>query len=379
MLTLRLRNLLLTIRCYLFFLKRGKADKKTHLPKKILAVQLAKLGDMVCTTPVFSGLKEKYPDVILFVLGDSVNKELLAHNPDVSGYIIWNKNFEKTRRVLESEKFDFALLIGPSPAALALLYLSGIPHIVAPVLGGGYSPLQTRSYRFLTRLVDTRPHMVGHYAPREYLRLLEAIDIYSENTAKKLSYSRFGKEKAIEFYEKNKIKIGSDFVVGIFPSTGYKIKLWGREKFARVAVWLWEKHNAKIVLIGSEADRKEIEEFLSFIPKEIDLANAFNAFNVDELKAAISMISLLISVDSGPIYIAEAFGVPTVDIVGPMNDLDQPPRGPRNRIVKAERKKPAISIANTREYDEKEAERQSRDISAEMVINEVEKLIPIIK
>ena len=371
--------MLLMIRCYFRFLKRGRADKKTHHLNKVLIVQLAKLGDMVCTTPVFRAFKEKYPDAELFVLGDKINKELLADNADVSEYIVWTKNFKEMRRELRSRKFDFALLVGPSPEALALLYLSDIPHIAAPILEGGYSPLQTRAYRFLTRLVDTRPHKVGNYAPREYLRLLETIGIESDDTKKNLSYSQFGKEKVTKFYEKNGVKIGADFVVGIFPSTGYKIKLWGRDKFACVAEWLRVSYKAKIVLIGSETDRKEVEEFLSHIPREMNLANAFNAFNVDELKAAISMMSLFISVDTGPIYIAEAFGIPTVDIVGPMNDEDQPPKGPKNRIVKAERRRPAITVLNTRNINIKEAYRQSKDISVKMVIDEVEKLIKVIR
>ena len=371
--------MLLAARCYFYFRARGRADRRADYPQKVLIVQIAKLGDMVSTTPIFRAFKEKYPGSKLFVLGDAVNKEVLANNTDVAEYIIWTKNFSEMKKALKFEKFDFALLVGPSPELLALLYLSGIPHIAAPIIEGGYSPLQTRAYRLLTRLVDTRPHKAGGYAPREYLRLLETVGIYSENTKKNLSYSQYGKEQALKFYKENGIKIGSDFVVGIFPSTGYKIKLWGRDKFARVAEWLWRNHKAKIILIGSEADRKEVEEFLSYVPKEMDLANAFNAFNIDEFKAAISMMSLFISVDSGPIYIAEAFGIPTIDIVGPMNDLDQPPRGPKNIIIKAERKTPAITILNTRDIDVKEAHRQSEDISAKMVISEIKKLISIIK
>ena len=37
------------------------------------------------------------------------------------------------------------------------------------------------------------------------------------------------------------------------------------------------------------------------------------------------MVHLFISVDTGPIYIAEAFNVPTVDIVGPVDENVQPP------------------------------------------------------
>lgn len=343
-------------------------------------MQLARLGDMICTTPMLRAIKEKYPEAKLYVMGDGVNREILANNKDVDGYIVWDKkNFFKLRKILRFENFDFAALTGPGPEALALLYLSDIPFIVSPILEDGYSPLRTRSYWLLSKLVATRPHKLGRYAPREYLRLLEVIGIFTDNTEKHLAYSEFGQKKVSEFFMKNSINIGNDLIVGIFPSTGNKIKLWGREKFAKVADWLYKNHKAKIILIGSESDRAEINELISYLSPETKVINSLNLFNIDELKMLISKMNMMISVDSGPIYIAEAFGVPTIDIVGPVDEKDQPPVGEIHKVVVADRKKPEMGVFNARVYNEREARRQSEEISAEMVIEKIKELILLIK
>ena len=374
MLTPKLRNLSLLALSALYFLVRGKADKKIGPPQKILIIQLAKLGDMGSTTPMFRAVKEKYPKAELYVSGDKVNQELLSDNRDVDHYIIWSKKIE--------ERFDAAFLTGPGPEALAKLYLSGIPLIVAPTMVGGFTPLAAKSYRLLTKLVETRPHYLGRYAPREYLRLLEPIGIFTDDTKKHLAFSKKAEEKILNFFQQSNIQPArpaggppTSLMVGIFPSTGHKIKLWGRDKFAKVADWLSLKHGAKIVLFGSASDQREAEEFLTFVGRGTRIINTCGAFNVDELKAAISKMSLFVSADSGPIYIAEAFDVPTVDILGPMSETDQAPVGKRHKVVFAPRRKPELGVFNTRVYDEAEALRQSEDVTVEMVIQAAEELV----
>ena len=375
MLTGQARNLFLLLRCFLYFPLHGKANKKLGEPKKILVVQLAKLGDMVCTTPMFRVIKERYPSALVYVMGDAVNEELLAFNKDMDSYIVFKKDISEMIKVIHKERFDTAILTGPSPELLALLYLSGIPLIVSPKLTGGISPMNTISYRLLSRLVSTRTHKLGNYAPREYLKLLEVIDIFSDNTQKHLAYSKSGDEKVLDFYRKNGVNLEKDLVVGIFPSTGNKIKLWPSDRYAKVADWLWEMYNAKIILLGSDGDAEEVSGVLNSKKASTKVISAFNFFNIDELKAVISKMSIMISVDTGPIYIAEAFGVATVDIVGPVDEKDQPPVGDVHRVIVAPRKRPEMGVFNARVYNKIEARRQSEEITVDMVTKEIGDLI----
>ena len=115
---------------------------------------------------------------------------------------------------------------------------------------------------------------------------------------------------------------------------------------------------------------------ISFLDKDTKVFNTLNMFNIDELKALVSRMSIFISVDTGPIYIAEAFDVATIDIVGPMDENEQPPRGDKHKIVKIlDRKKPELHIMNARDYDTKEALRQINEIEVEDVSKILDELV----
>lgn len=369
---LKLQNLLLLFLSLGRFFIAGRSVKKIEKPKKVLIIQLAKMGDMVCTTPMFRAIKQKYPDCKVYVLGDAVNRELLQENRDIDYYFVWQKKIFKIIKQFKKEQIDFGCVTGPSPEALAILYLAGIPAISAPAIENGFSPQETRVYKLLRKLVIKMSHRMGNYASREYLRLLEPIGIFSQDSTKHLGFSERAFERTKLFFSKENINPESDFVVGIFPSTGYTIKKWPADRFAKVADYIFEKYQAKIIVPGTGEDKKAIDEMLANLNPKTKAINCCDRFTLDELKALISQMSLFISVDTGPIYIAEAFGIPTIDIVGPMDDMEQAPRGKFHKVVKIERKEPQMRVMNTSVFDYKEAIRQRDNITVEMVIKAID-------
>ncbi len=118
---------------------------------------------------------------------------------------------------------------------------------------------------------------------------------------------------------------------------------------------------------------------IGFLNNQTKVINGNSLFYLDELKALIAKLNLFISVDTGPIYIAEAFNIPTVDIIGPMAENEQPPQGKLHKIVKIENRIPQLHIMNARLYDKQEARRQIEEISVEMVIEKFDNLYRIIK
>ena len=361
-------------RCFIRAIARGPS---TNVPKEIqrvCVVQTAKMGDMVCTTPLFRAIKNTYPQAQVFVVGDNINKDILADNPDIDGYVVWHNDYQQLVQELLGLRVDFACLTTPNFFALAGLYLSGIPAIAAPKVLGGWSPLQTAGYKLVRTLVLSVPHTMGQYAPREYLRLLEPIGITTTDTAKHLQYSQTAKEQVAQFLARHAL-VEKKFAI-ISPSAGNKIKRWPANRFAEVAQYLVQK-GLSVVVIGGKRDKEEVEEmFFALQEKNNHIINALGQFSIDELKACISQAALFVSVDTGPLYIAEAFGVPTVDIVGPMDENEQPPRGPKHAIVLApNRSKPQLHIMSARLYDSVEAERQTEAITTQAVINAVESVL----
>jgi ADP-heptose:LPS heptosyltransferase len=61
--------------------------------------------------------------------------------------------------------------------------------------------------------------------------------------------------------------------------------------------------------------------------------NACGSFSIAEAPALMKKLSLAIGVDTGLIYMADALGVPVIDIAGPCNMKNQRPMGKNSFIV----------------------------------------------
>lgn len=369
----RTRNAFLFTAALLSLLRYGKRTKIPANPRAVLVVHLAKLGDMVCFTPVLRALRKNLPETKIIVLGDAVNKELLEGSPDVDEYMVCTdaRAFSFARE-LACRPIDIALIRGTGFVGLALALCAGIPLIITSRLVEGRS-FATRTYHWLLPYVKTVDASFGEYMPRQYLRLLEPLGIRSDDTTKHLAFSQEAKEHTQAFLREHGLNEG-DLLVGVSPSAGNKIKEWPVDRFAAVADHLIENYRAKIILIGGPKDAALIASTLERIRQKSSVSSA-QGHSIERLKALIARLSLFISVDTGPIYIAEAFGVPTVDIVGPVDEREQPPRGQFHRVVVPERKEAEVHILNARLYDREEATRQTLAISAEAVCREVDGLL----
>ncbi|TSC89022.1 MAG: heptosyltransferase III, partial [Parcubacteria group bacterium Gr01-1014_2] len=313
----------------------GPADSVSRNPKRIIVAQMGRLGDMVCTTPVFRALKGRYPDCEVLVVGMPGNAGVLADHPDVNRYYPYSGNGLKLAKVLRTAKVDVAILCGPHGLMLAAILASGIPAVITPEVVGGYSPYETRVYKLLRRFTVTKPHNMLKYAPREYLRLLEPLGIYTDDTRKELAYSPQALKKVQRKAIEAGITFGSDICIGIIPTAGNKIKEWPAQRFGQLANMIAKQYSVKIVVLGSSSDHARVKEMLAAVDSDVQTWNTCGEMNLDELKALITHLDCIIAVDTGPIYIAEAFGVPTIDIVGPVDENVQPPRGKKHIIVKA--------------------------------------------
>lgn len=371
----RLSSIRLTARCFARFITHGFARAVSLAPKSIVIVQFGKLGDMVCTTPMFRAIKKTFPDTRVIVVGDKVGGQVLAGNKDVDRYIFCGRNIELALQELCAERPNVGITIGPSSRAFALLYLADIPTIIAPRIEGGRSS-EGRLYRLLRRLGILVPHTIGSYAPREYLRLLEPIGIVADDTQKHLSISLQTKQKIEEFWIQQGL-VGK-FVVGISPSAGNKIKQWPPNRFAAVANHLHKVYGAAVLIIAGPNDQKEVGAMRAALT--VPVVDSSGAFSIEELKAVVGKLSLFISVDTGPIYIAEAFDVSTIDIVGPVDENEQPPIGPHHIVmVPTQRTSPELYVMNPYHYNYAEARRQVESITVEHVKAAIDLLVPKIQ
>lgn len=364
----RLTNLFSFVLAYVLALLGRPASGD---PKRIFVVPAGKLGDVVCTTPVMAAIRKHLPAATLLVREyDGTNERLLAESGLADGYIREQGAFAYAR-ALRRARVDTVVITGPSPEDLAAALIARVPRIIAPKVVGGYSPQETRSYKALLHFATTYPYRMGAYAPRERLRSLEPLGISESDTAKHLAYSDAAKKAVDAFLSASGLTKGG--YTACSPSAGNKVKEWPPERFAQVAEHIAVR--MPVVVIGTKRDRAEVDVMFKAIQNP-RVSNACGKFNLDELKAFIASAALFVSVDTGPIYIAEAFGVPTVDITGPIDEKEQPPISPTNLVVTPpSREKPELYVLNARDYNREEALRQVNSITVEQVTAAVDTLL----
>lgn len=325
------QNLGLFLWCILIYVFRGKANKTGGIPKKIIIAQTTtNLGDMVCTTPVFRAIKRAYPDARVYVLGTRKNRELLEGNTDVDAYIEHDGFFALLRQ-LRKEQFDFGCIPTTHFKNLALLYLAGVRHIAVPsFVQPGMR--HTKAYQLLKRIAVEAPTYVGTYVPREHLRLLEPIGIHTQDSQKHLAYTPEARGSIDALFARHGVDPSHTIVAAIEVGAGQLYKQWPLQRFAAVANYITQKHGGASVLIGGPGDREAAQELLKYIDPKTRIINAVGQ-TIGELKALLAAVSFIIANDSGPVYIAEAFGTGTIVLVGPTNEAEHPPYGSLHRVV----------------------------------------------
>ena len=372
---LQIQNMRLFFLALISIMRYGnRTTVLTRQPKKILVVQLSKIGDMVCITPLLRAIRENLPETKIMVLGDAINRDVLKGNPDVDEYIIFKREhlFEIVQK-LKREHIEFACIRGIGFIGLITALLSGIPTIVTGRVHPEMS-YATRTYRGLLPFVQTVTFMQGEYMPRQFLKLLEPLGIYATDTTKYLYHTEEAERSARSLLEEC---ADTDFIIGISASAGNRVKEWPAERFGEVADYIVQKYHARIVLLGGSNDATRIEKVLVHMKYKAEALNLQGKCSMDVLKAVIAKLDLFISADTGPIYIAEAFGVSTIDITGPIDEKEQPPIGEKNIVITPPaRKKPELYVLNARGYNLKEARRQAESITVSMVTDAFDALYP---
>ncbi len=125
-------------------------DWQWRAARRILAVRLDNLGDVLVTTPALHAIKASLPDAHLTLLASPVGAQVGRLNPDLDGVIAyqapwmdpWRRLPQDSAReqrmiaTIRAGRFDGAIIFGsfrqsPLPAAY-LCYLAGIPRAPPP-------------------------------------------------------------------------------------------------------------------------------------------------------------------------------------------------------------------------------------------------------
>ncbi|PKO84456.1 MAG: hypothetical protein CVU17_02325 [Betaproteobacteria bacterium HGW-Betaproteobacteria-11] len=314
-------------------LLRLVAGRAPDEPQRLLVIQMAKIGDLLCTTPVFREIRRRHPRVHLSVMATAQNAPLLHANPQVDAVVVAEaKAFSglggKLRlvRLLRQGRYDTVVCLNAGAAyALAALW-AGIPRRLAVQSNFGGA-----SHRLAARLWSAvEPHRGDRLIQETYLALLTRLDVHGGRIDKEVFPASGGQERAQAV-----LGTGGAPLIGIGVASANRLKALGSEKIVDLArLLLAALPTAQLVLLGSREDAAQaaaivraIDETTAGTSPRRAVIDACGAASLAELPALLQRLTLFIGVDSGLTYMADAVGIPLVSVAGPCNMRETRPLG----------------------------------------------------
>jgi len=284
------------------------------MPQKILIIKLGSAGDVLRTTSILSGLKEKYSDSAITWLVNKNSCELLEGNSNINKIISYNDNSAKA---LLSEYFDIILSLDKAEEGIKLASLIKAKEKYGFGLDekGRLRPLNKKSeYSYRLGIDDelkffknkkTYQELIYEMAEMDYRKSLYEFILNEENL-------RF----ADNFFRANNLN-GSRAVIGVNTGSGeaFANKNLKKEKIIELIRLLDKELGAKILLLGGPYE-KGINNYI-IKNAGLGIINGGCENSLKDFSGLVNRCSVIIAADTLAMHIAIALKRPVVALFGP--------------------------------------------------------------
>ncbi len=355
--------------------------------RRILAIQLGHLGDVLLITPALDLLRRAFPQAEISVLLRRGTEPVLRGNPNVKEIIIGAELGKRTSlrhrapselrliNRLRKQQFDTVINFSASDRGAIVGLLSGARHRVGyPAVSRGfwgrdrlYTCLCKRDW-LATHTVLKDSQLVCDFAASLGLR---GFDDPQAVTGKPTFVPS---AEAIAFakdFWRNHSRKESPRVV-IHPTSRWLFKCWSDESAAVLADSLRERFDA-VVLLTTGPDENEIKKGKSILSlsRKTHIVR-LGDLTLDQLGALIQHAHLFIGVDTAPMHLAAAVGKPVVAIFGPSLDALWRPWGEGHAVIR--RPCPCIE-ANKISCDKSKTVRCMEEVPVDEVLAAAKKIL----
>jgi ADP-heptose:LPS heptosyltransferase len=295
--------------------------------RRLLAVRLDNLGDVLVTTPAIHATRESLPDATITLLASPVGAQAGRLNPDVDEVIVYNapwmdpwsrlpldpaREMEMIAQV-SAGHYDAAVIFSsfrqsPLPAAY-LCYLAGIPLRLAASIDGPGSLLTTR---------HRHPEQMMHEVERG-LDLVAAVGMGTRDDRLVLRVPDGAREEIAGLVSEQRPLI----VVHAGCSMPARTYPW--EQYVEVVDSLVRDLGVHVVLSGADDERPMVDAILAHIKPwtRAQVTTAAGSLAFPAFCALVEAADVVVTNNTGPMHMAAALGTPVVALFALTNPPEQ--------------------------------------------------------
>lgn len=326
---------------------------------RILIVQITRMGDMLQTSALTRALRLRYPDAHITAMVRPMAQTIAERNPDINGVII----YEEEPMFLDLRSGDSERLLRAYRAAEAL-----VKDLNARKFDVIYNCTHSIASAMLFKMVDCKEIIGAHlsddwqfvlrgrwtnyFFTSVYQRLYSDINISDvfRNLMEdappvpglSLAITDDDRNQSREILKQHGV-VPDDFLVCMQLGASDEPKRWPAGHFAGLARRLVDERNAKICLLGVEAEAPLGEAFEKQAPGIA--AHLFGKTNIPQVAAILERANLLVTNDTGTMHIAAAVQCPILLLsVGYVHFRETGPYGEGHLAV--ERRKDYLAPMN---------------------------------
>jgi heptosyltransferase-3 len=300
--------------------------------RRALVLKLRHHGDVLLCAPVLSVLKSHAPAIEVDALVYDDTAPMLEGHPALSQLHTvgrgWRgvgalQRFSLERSLLSRLRgrgYDLVVHLSEQPRGAWLARWLGARYSVAPKVADRGRFWQ-RSFTHFYPLVPRR-HMV-----EVNLDALRRIGVQPGTHERKVTFvPGENAEQAVDRL------IGDEPFIHLHPASRWRFKCWTAKKNAELIDRL-AADGHRVVVTAAPDETRMIDEILT-LAKATTL-NLAGKLTLKQLGALAARARLFIGVDSMPMHLAAAMGVPTVALFGPSGESEWGPWNVAHRVVKS--------------------------------------------
>ncbi|RRS31259.1 MAG: lipopolysaccharide heptosyltransferase [Epsilonproteobacteria bacterium (ex Lamellibrachia satsuma)] len=309
---------------------------------KIAIVKLSALGDIVHAMVVLQYIKQSLPDSHIDWIVEEHFAGVLEHNPHIDNILAVNlkalkkdrlKFFSEWKKVRQYAKKDYDIVIDLQ----GLLKSAFVSRLLGVSAGFDKDSIRERAASFL--------YHHSFYIPYEENVVVRNIALVSSALNIAIDPKTVSeKEPFLFFQEKEReamasfIKKGEKNILYVLGSSWIS-KVYPKEKFIEIINGLEGNH---LLLWGSTQEY----EYAKYIAEHTK-ATVMPKLDLNDLKALVSQVDLVIGGDSGPTHFAWAMNRPSIMIFGPTPSERNTMQTEINRVINSGKKIDPLKLDKT--------------------------------